>query len=217
MKCSLENPATRALLQRLHDAADAGDDQILAAAHRNRSVRSDSEIAALLGEAYLPVSPDVGRFLYLLVRSSRCKTVVEFGTSFGISTIYLAAAVCDHGGGKVIATEINPNKAERARANIREAGLAGYVELRQGDALETLRGLEPVDFLLLDGWKDLYLPVLKLVQPALQPGALIVADDLDKYPEVHLPYLEFIRDPANGYVSVEVPMGDRLLLAMRSA
>lgn len=215
MTCSLTHPSVNGVLQRLHAAAESNDPVILSKA---QPVRSDSEIATLLGDAYISVSPETGRFLYLLARSIGSSTVVEFGTSFGVSTIYLAAAVRDHGGHKVISTERNPRKVEQARKNVAEAGLAEFVEIREGDAPETLRTIHgPVDLLLLDGWKDLYLPVLKLVGPALRREALIVADDLDLYPEAHKPYLEFIRNPVNGYVSVEVPIGDRLNLSLRSA
>ena len=117
----------------------------------------------------------------------------------------------------MISTEINPRKAEQARKNIEEAGLTEFVEIREGDALETLRTIDgPVDLLLLDGWKDLYLPVLKLVEPALRREAVVVADDLNLYPEVHKPYLEYVRNPTNGYVSVEVPLEIRLDVALRS-
>jgi predicted O-methyltransferase YrrM len=96
--------------------------------------------------------------------------------------------------------------------------LLDYVDLREGDALETLKGIAGgVTLLFLDGWKKLYLPVLKLLEPALAPGALVVADDLDLFPEVHKPYLAYVRNPDSGYVSVEVPIGDRLELSVRTA
>jgi predicted O-methyltransferase YrrM len=180
--------------------------------------KTDDEMAHVLDHAFIPVSPDAGRFLYTLVRATKGGTVVEFGASLGISTIYLAAAVKDRGEGSVITTELHPGKAQRARESLRAAGLHDYVDFREGDALETLRGVaRGVTFLFLDGWKKLYLPVLKLVEPALEPGALVVADDLDLFPEVHKPYLAYVRNPDNGYVSVEVPIGDRLELSIRMA
>src|SRR5438105_1400262 len=149
MTCSLHDPKIRSMLQRLHAAADANDPAILETALKGPGVRVDSEIARLLSEAYIPVPPEAGQFLYILARGAAAKTVVEFGTSFGISTIYLAAAVRDNGGGIVITTEIEPAKARRAREHIREAGLAEYVEIREGDALVTLRTLDrPIDLLL---------------------------------------------------------------------
>jgi len=74
---------------------------------------------------------------------------------------------------------------------------------------------ETVDLLFLDGWKDAYLPVLKLVEPYLLPGSLVIADDLDIFSDVHRPYLEYIRCPDKGYISVEIPLGDRIEVSLR--
>jgi predicted O-methyltransferase YrrM len=68
----------------------------------------------------------------------------------------------------------------------------------------------------LDGWKHLYLPCLKLLEPKLAPGALVIADDVDLFPDALAPYLDYVRDPANGYVSVKVPVGDALELSARA-
>jgi predicted O-methyltransferase YrrM len=158
-------------------------------------------------DVYIPISADAGRLLYALVRAIRPQTVVEFGTSFGISTIYLAAAVTDNGTGQVITTELSSKKAAAARANLQEAGVAGPVTVLEGDALQTLAGVVgPVGLVLLDGWKDLCLPVLRLLEPALAPGALVAADDITH--EGMAGYLDFIRDPANGYISVAFPVED---------
>jgi predicted O-methyltransferase YrrM len=73
-----------------------------------------------------------------------------------------------------------------------------------------------VDLLFLDGWKDLCLPVLKLIEPSLRPGALVVADDTDKFESVLRPYLDYVRAPGNGYVSVRVPIGDGIELSVRT-
>src|SRR5262245_49741245 len=98
----------------------------------------------------------------MVARSIAARTIVEFGTSFAISTIHLAAAIRDNGGGQVIGTEMVPAKLAQARANLEAAGLSGFVDIRQGDARETLRQTsEPIDMMLLDGAKDLYLPILQ--------------------------------------------------------
>jgi len=155
----------------------------------------------------MPVSSDVGRLLYALVRGCRPETVVEFGTSFGISTIHLAAAVTDNGSGRVVTTELSDRKATAARQNLEQAGLAGVVTILQGDALETLASVTgPVGLVLLDGWKELYLPVLRLLQPRLTPGALVIADDTSY--ESAADYLAHVRDPGNGFVSVDFPVDD---------
>ncbi len=213
MSSSLNDPVVRRVLNELHAQADAVDPPLLA----TMGDKTDDEMAHVLDHAFIPVSPDAGRFLYALTRAAKHGAVVEFGTSLGISTIYLAAAIRDRGEGTVIATELHSGKAQRARENLRAAGLLEHVNLREGDALETLRDVSSgVTFLFLDGWKKLYLPVLKLMEPALEPGALVAADDLDLFPEVHKPYLAYVRNPGNGYVSVEVPIGDRLELSVRT-
>jgi predicted O-methyltransferase YrrM len=168
-------------------------------------------------ELYIPVSPEGGRLLYALIRAARPATVVEFGTSFGISTIHLAAAVRDNGAGRVISTELNAAKAAQARANLAEAGLSDWVAILEGDARQTLATVDtPVGFVLLDGWKDLYLPVLHLLEPRLTPGALILADDTVSMAEQMTDYLAYIRDPAHGYLSIPFPESDGLEITCRA-
>lgn len=175
---------------------------------RSRSARdrlSARERADVLQDIYMPVSRETGRLLYALVRGCRPEIVVEFGTSFGISTIHLAAGVADNGTGSVVTSELSDRKAAAARENLEQAGLAGVVTILQGDALETLASVAgPVGFVLLDGWKALYLPVLRLLQPRLTPGALIVADDTRL--ESAAGYLAHVRDPGSGFVSVGFPV-----------
>ncbi|MGU3468205.1 O-methyltransferase [Methylobacterium sp. C33D] len=159
----------------------------------------------------LAVSRETGRLLYMLARTRRARTIVEFGTSFGLSTLHLAAALRDNGGGRLITCEFEPSKVVRARANLMEAGLADLVEFREGDALQTL-GLDlpdSVDLLLLDGAKGLYPEVLSLVESRLGPGALVVADNADHSPD----YLARVRAPSRGYLSV--PFTDDVELSMR--
>lgn len=150
---------------------------------------------------FLAVSPDYGRFLYAMARACKARRIVEFGTSMGISTIYLAAALHDNGGGHLIGSEMQPTKVARARANLEAAGLAHLAEVREGDALETLKDVGgDIDLLLVDGAFSLYLPVLKLVEPRLAPGAVILGENT-----FDPGYRDYIRDPANGYVSLALP------------
>ncbi len=159
------------------------------------------ERADALSDFYLPVTPEAGRLLYALVRATRPETVVEFGMSLGLSGIHLASAVRDNGSGRVVTTELSAVKVETAKRNFADAGLADVITVLEGDALSTLTTLDgPVGFVLLDGWKELYLPVIKLLEPRLTPGALIVADNTNMADTQ--PYLDYVRDPANGYVSV---------------
>jgi len=159
------------------------------------------ERADALSDFYLPVTPEAGRLLYALVRATRPDTVVEFGMSLGISALHLASAVRDNGTGRVVTTELSAAKVTAAKKTFAETGLDDLITVLEGDALATLAGLEgPVGFVLLDGWKELYLPVVKLLEPHLTAGALIVADNTSM--DDTKPYLDHVRDPDNGYVSV---------------
>jgi len=217
---SLTSPPVRPVLDRLFQAAD--DDAAHWATMRRRhpdgfAALSAREQADAYGELYIPVSPEGGRLLYTLIRASRPATVVEFGTSFGISTIHLAAAVRDNGTGRVVSTELHPAKVARARANLAAAGLAAVVTILEGDARQTLAGLPgPVEFVLLDGWKNLYLPVLRMLEPRLTPGALILADDTVSMAAEMADYLSYVRDPAHGYLSIAFPESDGLEITCRA-
>jgi predicted O-methyltransferase YrrM len=219
---TLDSPAVAGLLKQLFARADHDDpktfERVNVALKRLPQPPDQRQRAELMRDVYMPVSPDVGRLLYVLARSRGAKVIVEFGTSFGISGIHLAAAVRDGGGGRVVASELDPIKAERAAENFRAAGLSELIELRVGDAFETLKsGVGgSIDLLLLDGWKEAYLPMLRLLEPKLSPGALVVADDLDIAPEALAPYLDYVRQPGNGYVSVELPLGDRIEISLRT-
>lgn len=159
------------------------------------------ERADALSDIYMPVTPEAGRLLYSLVRATRPATVVEFGMSLGLSGIHLASAVKDNGSGRVVTTELSAAKIETAKKNFADAGVDDVVTVLEGDALETLKTLDgSVDFVLLDGWKEFYLPVIHLLEPRLAPGTLVVADNTNMAETQ--PYLDYVRDPANGYVSV---------------
>jgi predicted O-methyltransferase YrrM len=168
---------------------------------------SPQERSDALAALYMPISARCGDLLYSLVRASRPNTIVEFGTSFGISTIYLAAAVSDNGLGHIFGTELSAAKVMAARSNLVSAGLADKVTILAGDALHTLRTIPgPIGLALLDGWKDMCLPVLKLLEPHLAPGALIVGDDINQ--TAMASYLHYVRDSTNGYVSSAFPVDD---------
>jgi predicted O-methyltransferase YrrM len=166
----------------------------------------------LARDDYLAVSRDTARLLYMLVRAASARSIVEFGTSFGVSTLHLAAGLRDNGGGRIITTEFEPSKAERAEENFAAGGLADLIELRQGDALQTLARDLPgqIDLVLLDGAKGLYPAVLALVEEHLKPGALVIADNADRSPD----YLRRVRSAADGYTSV--PFAEDVELSMRT-
>ena len=163
---------------------------------------------AFVRDKFVALDPEKCDLCYMLCRALNARRIVEFGTSFGVSTIYLAAAVRDtvraHGGnGIVIGTEIEPAKAEVARANLADAELASFVEVRVGDARRTLVDAGgPVDFLLLDSWIPLVRPVMDLVAPQLRPGAMVVCDNVQLYEKEYADFLAVVRNPANGFRSV---------------
>jgi predicted O-methyltransferase YrrM len=220
---TLEDPRVAALLARLHAEARGDARHFLRAAPDMALawLRGRSPIEALtphLKEAFIPVEPDAGRLLYVAARSLGARRVVEFGTSFGISTIYLAAAVRDNGGGSVIGTELEPTKRTRALAHLAEAGLADLVDVRLGDARETLaRDLDaPVDLLFLDGWKDLYVEILELMRPRLRPGALVLADNVRTFAKTLAPFVARVRS-GHGFASTTLPFRSGIEVAVRLA
>jgi predicted O-methyltransferase YrrM len=163
-----------------------------------------TEKESFYDDKYIPILPYQGTFLYMQARALNVKNIVEFGTSFGISTIYLAKAAKDNGG-TVISTEYMPRKVKVARQNIEEAGLSEYVNIWEGDARETLKNIKgPIDFVLLDGWPDLVFPIFKLLEPHLKKGAVIIVDDVQGFKPSMQDYLDFIRNPKNGYLSTTI-------------
>ena len=217
MIATLTSPPLAPLLDRLFAQADAATSPAMAGVsreERERLMQSKTEYLSLYGllkDLWLPVSRETGALLYMLARNANAANIVEFGTSFGISTLHLAAALRDNGGGNLISTEFEPSKVARAREHLAEGGLADLVEIREGDALNTLATDLPenIDLLLLDGAKALYGDILDLVESRLLPGALIVADNADQSPD----YLTRMRSPGSGYLSVS--FGEDVELSMR--
>jgi len=213
---SLEDPRIAATLDNLHRAA-ARDWIVFARALPGvigSMLGGNSLMEAAkpyLKEAYIPIDREQGRALYQFARARRARYIVEFGASFGISTIYLAAAVRDNGGGCVVTTELEPGKVAGAQANYRRAGVEAEIELRAGDALETLRGIDgPIDILFLDGWKEACLPVLQLLEPRLLRGSCVLCDDMKPFRRTLKPYVDHVRGSPGRYVSMELPLGDGL-------
>jgi predicted O-methyltransferase YrrM len=205
------------LLDRLFGEADAATSPALATHSReelDRMMHSKTDYLSFYGmlkDLWLPVTRETGKLLYMLARGTGARNIVEFGTSFGISTLHLAAALRDNGGGRIITSEFEPSKVARARTHLVEGGVADLVEIREGDALKTL-GVdlpETIDLLLLDGAKPLYPDILRLVESRLKPGALIVADNADDSPE----YLACVRASGGGYLSV--PFAEDVELSIR--
>ncbi|MFD5699766.1 O-methyltransferase [Streptomyces lasiicapitis] len=214
---TLEDTRVASALDRMFRHAEqdeATSRRIRAAWPQGSAPLGPQEQADAKAEVYMPISAQGGRLLYNLIRAARPATVVEFGTSFGISTLHLAAAVRDNGTGRVISTELSAAKAAAARRTFAETGLDDLITVLEGDARDTLAAVAgSVDFVLLDGWKDLCLPVLRILEPRLAPGTLVVADDVDL--EDLAPYLAYVRDPRNGYQSVTFPVEDGMEISCR--
>lgn len=201
MSTTLQDHRVAAALDRMYTETREQMPQLRDMGGAMATTRTAQERADTMSAFYLPVTPEAGRLLYLLVRATRPATILEFGMSFGVSALHLASAVRDNGSGRVVTTELSADKIAAAKRTFAETGLDDLVTILEGDALSTLAALDgPVDLVLLDGWKELYLLVLKLLEPHLPPGALVVADNT----EIHdaKPYLDYVRNAENGYVSV---------------
>ncbi|HTZ60990.1 MAG TPA: class I SAM-dependent methyltransferase [Acidobacteriaceae bacterium] len=213
---ALNSPHIVELLDRLFGEANASEPALETVAHSDASRLLTSrtgyrEFYGLLKDIPIPVSRETGALLYMLTRATGAKAILEFGTSFGVSTIYMAAALRDNGGGRIISTEFESSKVSRAREHLTQAGLLDLVEIREGDALETLAHDLPstLDLVLLDGAKPLYADILRLIEGRLRPGALVLADDADRSPE----FVSWIRSDSNRYLSV--PLTGDLEISMR--
>ena len=213
---TLTTPPLSTLLPKLLADAEATSRQMpqFSPEEREKLMTSTTDYQALysrMKDFHLAVSPETGKMLYMLARATEAHTIVEFGTSFGISTLHLAAALRDNGGGRLISTEFELSKVARARENLAAAGLSDLVEIREGDALETLAHdlPEAIDLVLLDGAKPLYPRVLSLIEKRLRVGALIVADNADWCAD----YLSRVRSPNGGYLSV--PFAEDVELSMK--
>jgi len=160
-------------------------------------------------EVLLWVGPDTGKLLHELVTGSGAKTILELGTSYGYSGVWLADAARKTGG-KVITCDLAGNKQDYARGMIAKAGLSDFIEFRMGDARETIKTLSHgIDFVLVDLWKDLYVECLELFFPKLAAGATVVADNMLRPVEAKqdaLAYRRAVRSKP-GVTSVLLPVG----------
>lgn len=183
--------------------------------HRRTSVAGSP--GANLDDLLLSVGREAGILLYLLATGAQAKRILELGTSYGYSTVWLGAAARATGG-KVQSLELKDFKIEHARQALTRAGLSSRVEFHAGDCLETLKALPgPFDFVLLDVWKDLYLPCFELVHPKLAPGGVICADNM-LIPEHVRPQAEAYRArvrAAGDMDSVLVDVGNGIEISRR--
>jgi predicted O-methyltransferase YrrM len=228
MTSPLDDPRAEAVLGRLH-RRDRQQFGAMAARYLPRfllgrltgrplDVASDG---AFLRDKLVALDREKGHLAYAFCRALDARRVVEVGTSFGVSTIYLACAVRDNaaagGSGIVVGSEIEPSKVAAARANLAEAGLDGWVDVREGDALETLRDAGgPVDFLLVDTWIPLARPAIELLAPQLRAGAVVMCDNVQQFAGQYRDYLSFVRSPANGFRSMLWPTKGGVEISIRT-
>lgn len=218
----LNDPELEALLDALH-AQSEGQSSAMEEYFGRRAragtldwKHMDAETHAFFRDKMVALERDKAEYCYLLCRALRAKRVVEAGTSFGVSTLYLAAAVRDNGGGTVIATEYEPTKAQVARANFQAAGLTGYIDLREGDLAETLEHIDgPVDFMLLDIWTEAVMPAVKHVAPHLREGGVIIADNTTQARGGYADYFAYVENPHNRLRSITLPFGGGLEMTVR--
>ncbi|NOQ38788.1 MAG: methyltransferase [Anaerolineales bacterium] len=224
MSSLLNDPKLEGLLDRLHAQSDLQVDETNAGFERREcEITIDQEnfyddaMRRFLLDKMVALDRDKAQFCYLLCRSLNAKRVVEAGTSFGVSTLYLAAAVRDNKveNGVVIGTEYEPMKVEIARANFKEAGLTDFIDLREGDLRQTLQGIGgPVDFMLVDIW-EVALPALEIVSPSLRPGAIVACDNTAVDAAEYHDYFEFVNDSRNRFRTMTVPFEGGFELSVR--
>ena len=222
----LGDPTLEAFLARLHEQSEAQRSEskayFAARALEAAPVAADDAGKKLfLNDKLVALDSDKAQFCYQLCRALGARRVVEAGTSFGVSTLYLAAAMRDNArlrGGHhvVIGTEYEAAKVRKARANFRSAGLEAFVDLREGDLRETLRDTGgPVDFMLVDIWTRMSKPALEIVAPHLSPGAIVVCDNTRALREEYEYYFSFIADPRNRLRTMTLPFAGGLEFTVR--
>jgi predicted O-methyltransferase YrrM len=220
------DPALDALLARLHGQSTAQSKETAAyfgARGRERQpiAADDADKKNFMSDKLVALDADKARFCYQLCRAMNAHRAIEAGTSYGVSTLYLAAALRENARAQpgkyiVIGTEYEPRKAAAARKHFEEAGLAGFVDLREGDLLETLVDVgSPVDFMLIDIWTRMARPAIELVAPCLRTGAVVICDNTQTYRAEYEDYFAFITDPSNGFSTMTLPFAGGLEMSVR--
>src|SRR3989442_11025676 len=182
----------------------------------------DAHTTQFLSDKLVALDRNKADFCYQVCRALGARRIVEAGTSFGASTLFLAAAIRDNlrkdgGDGIVIGTEYEPKKAKAARATFAEAGLSEFIDLREGDLRDTLVDVgSPVDFVLVDIWTPMARPALELVAPRLRKGAVVICDNTKQYREAYRDYFAFVDDPANHLRTMTLPFEGGLEFTVRA-
>jgi len=218
----LNDPKLEALLDALH-AQSLGQNGAIDSYFARRIKEGtlswdgmDAETTTFFRDKMVALEKDKAEFCYALCRALGARCIVECGTSFGVSTLYLAAAIRDNGGGQVIATEWEAAKARVARRNFAAAGLSQFIDLREGDLADTLKVIDgPVDFVLLDIWAEAVMPAILNITPHLRPGAVVIADNTESARRGYEAYFGFIADPKNRLKTLTLPFPGGLEMTVR--
>ncbi len=207
MASVLNDPNLEALLTELHARSKAQEQATQDYFFKQRTGPwrgMEPRDHAHFADKLVALERDKAEFCYLACRALGARRIVELGTSFGVSTLYLAAAVRDNGGGRVVGVEHEPAKVAAARANFAAAGLSEFVDLREGDLRETLKRLEgPIDFALFDIWVDMARPALELIGPHLRTGSVLCADNPRQAGGGYADYFAYLAD--NGFRTLTLP------------
>ena len=175
----------------------------------------------ILSDKLIALDRNKAEFCYALCRGLDARCVVEAGTSYGVSTIYLASAVRDNTAGReprgiVIGTEHEPTKAKAARENFAAAGVTEFIDLREGDLRETLKHIDsPVDLMLVDIWAPMARPALECVAPRMHTGSMVICDNTKSYRKAYSDYFDFLNDRANGFLTMTLPYSGGLELSVK--
>jgi predicted O-methyltransferase YrrM len=213
----LNDPGMEQLLADLHarsDAQLADIERYVRDARRSRSLTKEEDFKVYRSDKLLALDQDKGEFCYQICRAIGARRIVEIGTSYGVSTMYLAVAARDNtAGDMVIGTEIEPAKIVAAQALFRRAELDQFIDLREGDFRETLKDIDdPIDFMLIDAWIDAAQPALELMDPWLRQGAIVVCDDVLASTR-HDGYRELLA--IKGFRTMTLPFRDGLEFSVR--
>ncbi|HEY2481535.1 MAG TPA: class I SAM-dependent methyltransferase [Caulobacteraceae bacterium] len=179
----------------------------------------EPKIKAFLADKMVALEKDKAEFCHQLIRATGARRIVEIGTSYGVSTVYLASALkanlAERGGeGVVIGTEYEPGKAAAARALYAQAGLASLIDLREGDLRVTLNDLQgPIDFVLMDIWIPMVMPAIERVGPHLKAGAVVVADNTAQVRNDYEPYFAWLA--AHGFSTMTLPFAGGLEMSVK--
>lgn len=222
MNSLTDDETLRALLDRLHAESDAQDGSIdeYYAGGADRPTGFEEEASsgrAFWRDKFVALDRDKAELCYSLCRAAGARRIVEAGTSFGVSTLYLAAAVRDSGGGLVTTCDIEESKVAIARTHFEQAGLGDFIDSRVGDVRHTLQRIDgPVDVLMLDIWAPIAGDVIELVGPHLREGGLVVADNTGARRNLYGRLFAHLEDPANGFTTLTLPYDGGLELAVKT-